>query len=587
MAPERNQRPGGISLPGMRNSALATAALTSVALFSQNASATPSTGEDGPSRDEVQQRVASLYDAAESATGNYSATRATAKGPRKRAGSVTDGGRGRDTAAARGGAVADDGSRRGGAVADDGSRRGGAATGDGPPPAGSMTGEARADTGPAPADVARQWFDVGRAKLGPTVPAALPADRRSARPAESRPARPAERSAARPGNDLPALERTRTNRPAPELTARSVPALPPAPEAPQATQATQETLKALPAADAELAQSPLRTIKQRIQGKLAAARDLLSAHASSTSQAALSITPLAAIEPAPTESTWGAPAVQTQPTETAWQYEPTGYGTGMAIATGSHGDTGPSVGTGLPSGTGLPAATGLPLGAGMPGGTGLPTDTALPLDTGLPTGTALPGDTSQLAATGLSSNTAWPAAPSRPANTSLPTAPTPPANTSLPTAPSRPTAPAQAVNTPAPTLPTTTALDINQVPPPGPTGQAAKALAFARAQIGRPCVWGAAGPDSYDCSSLTQAAWKAAGVALPRTALAQAGSGTAVSLGDMRPGDLVFFYDDISHVGLHLGNGMMIHAPGPGAYIREESILYAGESAIRGAVRPA
>ncbi|WP_148100395.1 C40 family peptidase, partial [Streptomyces sp. NL15-2K] len=115
----------------------------------------------------------------------------------------------------------------------------------------------------------------------------------------------------------------------------------------------------------------------------------------------------------------------------------------------------------------------------------------------------------------------------------------------------------------------------------------AKALAFARAQIGRPCVWGAAGPDSYDCSSLIQAAWKAAGVALPRTTLAQAGSGTAVSLADIRPGDLVFFYDDLSHVGLHIGNGTMIHAPGPGAYIREESILYAGESAIRGAVRPA
>jgi cell wall-associated NlpC family hydrolase len=117
--------------------------------------------------------------------------------------------------------------------------------------------------------------------------------------------------------------------------------------------------------------------------------------------------------------------------------------------------------------------------------------------------------------------------------------------------------------------------------------KAAKVLAFARAQIGRPCVWGAAGPGSYDSPGLTQAAWKAAGVALPRTTQAQASVGTEVSLADARVGDLVFFYDDLRHVGLYIGNGMMIHAPGPGAYIREESVFYAGESAIRGAVRPA
>jgi cell wall-associated NlpC family hydrolase len=117
--------------------------------------------------------------------------------------------------------------------------------------------------------------------------------------------------------------------------------------------------------------------------------------------------------------------------------------------------------------------------------------------------------------------------------------------------------------------------------------KAAKVLAFARAQIGRPCVWGAAGPGSYDSSGLTQAAWKSAGVELPRSTQAQAGAGTAVALADVRVGDLVFFYDDLRHVGLYIGNGTMIHAPGPGAYIREESVFYAGESAIRGAVRPA
>ncbi|MFF7545886.1 NlpC/P60 family protein [Streptomyces canus] len=117
--------------------------------------------------------------------------------------------------------------------------------------------------------------------------------------------------------------------------------------------------------------------------------------------------------------------------------------------------------------------------------------------------------------------------------------------------------------------------------------KAAKALAFARAQIGKPYVWGATGPDSYDCSGLTQAAWKAADVDLPRVTYDQVNAGTTVSLADAQPGDLVFFYDDISHVGLYIGNGMMIHAPKPGAYVREESIYYDGESAIHSVVRPA
>ncbi|WP_330288294.1 C40 family peptidase [Streptomyces sp. NBC_00576] len=117
--------------------------------------------------------------------------------------------------------------------------------------------------------------------------------------------------------------------------------------------------------------------------------------------------------------------------------------------------------------------------------------------------------------------------------------------------------------------------------------KAEKALAFARAQVGKPYVWGATGPDSYDCSSLTQAAWRAAGVTLPRTTYDQVNAGTTVSLSDIQPGDLVFFYEDISHVGLYIGNGMMIHAPKPGAYVREESIFYDGESTIHSVVRPA
>ncbi|MBD0839201.1 C40 family peptidase [Streptomyces sp. TRM68416] len=117
--------------------------------------------------------------------------------------------------------------------------------------------------------------------------------------------------------------------------------------------------------------------------------------------------------------------------------------------------------------------------------------------------------------------------------------------------------------------------------------KAEKALAFARAQVGKPYVWGATGPDSYDCSGLTQGAWKAAGVTLPRTTWDQVNAGTTVSLAQAQPGDLVFFYDDISHVGLYIGNGMMIHAPKPGTYVREESIYYDGEGSIYSVVRPA
>lgn len=118
----------------------------------------------------------------------------------------------------------------------------------------------------------------------------------------------------------------------------------------------------------------------------------------------------------------------------------------------------------------------------------------------------------------------------------------------------------------------------------GATTKAEKVLAFARAQMGKPYVWGATGPASYDCSGLTQAAWKAAGVDIPRTTWDQVKVGTRVATTDLRPGDLVFFYDDISHVGIYKGDGMMIHAPKPGANVREESIYY---MPIYGSVRPA
>ncbi|WP_405457609.1 NlpC/P60 family protein [Streptomyces sp. NBC_00101] len=129
----------------------------------------------------------------------------------------------------------------------------------------------------------------------------------------------------------------------------------------------------------------------------------------------------------------------------------------------------------------------------------------------------------------------------------------------------------------------TTATGSTPAPAPTASGKGAQALAFAESQIGKPYVWGATGPASYDCSGLTQAAWREAGVDLPRTTWDQVNVGTAVATADLRPGDLVFFYDDISHVGIYKGDGMMVHAPKPGAYVREESIFY---MPIYGSVRP-
>ncbi|WP_030687667.1 C40 family peptidase [Streptomyces globisporus] len=105
-------------------------------------------------------------------------------------------------------------------------------------------------------------------------------------------------------------------------------------------------------------------------------------------------------------------------------------------------------------------------------------------------------------------------------------------------------------------------------PVTAPDGRAAAAISFARAQLGKPYVWGATGPSAYDCSGLTQAAWRAAGVSLPRTTYTQINAGRRVSRSQLAPGDLVFFYSGISHVGLYIGGGQMIHAPRPGAPVR-------------------
>ncbi|MFF4112248.1 C40 family peptidase [Streptomyces sp. NPDC001714] len=98
--------------------------------------------------------------------------------------------------------------------------------------------------------------------------------------------------------------------------------------------------------------------------------------------------------------------------------------------------------------------------------------------------------------------------------------------------------------------------------------RAAAAVAYAYSKLGSPYVWGATGPDAFDCSGLAQAAYRSAGVSIPRTTYAQINAGRRVSRSELQPGDLVFFYSGISHVGIYIGNGQMIHAPNPSAPVR-------------------
>ncbi|ASW53492.1 NlpC/P60 family protein [Plantactinospora sp. KBS50] len=108
--------------------------------------------------------------------------------------------------------------------------------------------------------------------------------------------------------------------------------------------------------------------------------------------------------------------------------------------------------------------------------------------------------------------------------------------------------------------------------PPAGNGAGAKAVRFAYAQLGKNYRWGASGPDGYDCSGLTSAAWAAAGVRLPHNAARQWQAVTRVGRSALRPGDLVFYYPSIHHVAIYIGGGKMIHAPRTGERIRIDSV---------------
>ncbi len=115
------------------------------------------------------------------------------------------------------------------------------------------------------------------------------------------------------------------------------------------------------------------------------------------------------------------------------------------------------------------------------------------------------------------------------------------------------------------------------------SGRAAIAVHFAMAQIGKPYVYGAAGPSAYDCSGLTMAAWGAAGVGLSHSSSAQYSQGTHISPSQLQPGDLVFYYSPISHVGMYIGHGMIVNAENPSAGIKVTGLY---SMPFVGAVRP-
>lgn len=174
------------------------------------------------------------------------------------------------------------------------------------------------------------------------------------------------------------------------------------------------------------------------------------------------------------------------------------------------------------------------------------------------------------------------AAPSPSPTTARPTTPAPAPTTSRPATP-RPT-------TPPTTKPPTTKPPAPPVTTPPPSSSAnAAALAWARTQLGKPYVYGAAGPSSYDCSGLTMRAYQNAGISIPRNSKAQYYSGDYVPVGQMKPGDLFFYSNNgsasgIYHVAIYAGNGMRLHAPSPGKTV--ELVPMWWQNVLPNAVRP-
>ncbi|WP_406145982.1 NlpC/P60 family protein [Streptomyces sp. NBC_01012] len=116
-----------------------------------------------------------------------------------------------------------------------------------------------------------------------------------------------------------------------------------------------------------------------------------------------------------------------------------------------------------------------------------------------------------------------------------------------------------------------------------PTEQGSEAVSYAIEQIGKPYVWGAEGPESYDCSGLTSQAWSAAGRDIPRTSQEQWRQLPKVPVASLRPGDLVVYFPKATHVALYIGNGLVVQAPRPGATVKVSPLA---SNPLLGAVRP-
>jgi cell wall-associated NlpC family hydrolase len=132
------------------------------------------------------------------------------------------------------------------------------------------------------------------------------------------------------------------------------------------------------------------------------------------------------------------------------------------------------------------------------------------------------------------------------------------------------------VLTPLPALasPAAPAATAAQVAAPNQVAQVAVDTALA--QQGTPYVWAGAAPGGFDCSGLTQYAFQAAGIALPHSSRAQSTMGTPIAQADLQPGDLVFFYSPVSHVGIYIGNGQMVHAPSSGDVVKVTDVAAMG-----------
>lgn len=139
---------------------------------------------------------------------------------------------------------------------------------------------------------------------------------------------------------------------------------------------------------------------------------------------------------------------------------------------------------------------------------------------------------------------------------------------------SQETRPSASASTPAGTAPATAPADETPAPEPssGASDRAQRAVEIALAQVGERYVWGTSGPNTFDCSGLTSYAYRQVGITISRSSRAQLSVGYKVSKSELKPGDLVFYYSPVSHVGMYIGNGKIVDAANPRKGVRVTSL---------------